>query len=156
MATVSITSGSLTCRLSSRPSRWFSNAAVKRKVASPGFLAWKAKRASTLPSPLICSFDERAPMSSTPEASALTSRVPPVLRLLCTTTPASMRSPTRTKRGRVGSISSGLLTFTWPRALPKRESLLTAMAIRRKVVRLSGSLKVTRALPLSSVTTEGV
>ena len=130
--------------------------ALKRKVAVPGFFALKAKRASTLPSPLTCIFNVFAPMSSTPSTSALTSIIPPLLWLLCTTTPASMRSPTRTKRGRVGSISSGLLTFTWPRALPKRESTLTATAMMRKVVRLSGSLKVIRALPEASVITDGL
>ena len=66
------------------------------------------------------------------------------------TTPPLKRSPRRAKRGRLGLNINGLFTRIRVSALPKRLPACTT-AITRKVLRLSGSLKLALASPLASV-----
>ena len=81
--------------------------------------------------------------------------VPFVPALFVRSTPPWNESPTRANRGRAGSRRSGLATLKSAESRPNRESAVWATAMIRKVVRLSGRLNFTTALPSASVVTDG-
>ncbi len=87
-----------------------------------------------------------------PRACTRTVGVPPARWF--TTAPARKSSPARTNRGSAGRATSGRVTRSGDSPLPKRSPAVTATAITRNVVRLSGSLAATVALPDESVITD--
>src|ERR1043166_1344114 len=69
-------------------------------------------------------------------------------------TPAVKRSPGRTNRGRAARARRGRVTSSGDCPLPYRSPAVTATAISRKVVRLSGRVTVAVAAPAEPVTTD--
>ncbi len=90
-----------------------------------------------------------------PSVASVTATCDAASPFVVTITPASRASPARRKRGNAGRSINGRLVTSCVSPDPKRSSWATATAIKRSVVRLSGSLKWTLARPSSPVTTPG-
>src|SRR5438128_6546749 len=99
---------------------------------------------------------ETGVVSEMPVASlSATTAVCGVSVLLLTTAASSMTSPSTTKRGVTGRINSGLVATTSTVPSPTCVLASTPTARNTQVVRLSGSLMLTLALPAASVVIAG-
>ncbi len=101
-------------------------------LACPDRGASTAKRTSALPLASTSTLFFVAPFTVSPSAAISTStRVLPASPFVVTTTPASIVSPARRKRGKAGRAMSGRLVTTRSSAKPKRSSSPVATAMTR-------------------------
>jgi len=144
-ATVSFDPGARTSRVTVTWSRSPPADASNRSDAAPTRSACIGKRTSTEPPSGTSTARSPGPSSKRPETEALTVTRAAGSPFVLTTTPASTRSPARTKRGSAGRAIRRLLVTTFAEPKPYRSPSVVATAITRYVVRESGILKLTRA-----------
>jgi hypothetical protein len=96
-----------------------------------------------------------SPRSVSPSTAISTSTFALPSPFEVTTTPASIASPARRKRGSAGRAISGRLVVTRDSPYPKRSSSAAVTAMIRYVVSESGSLKLARTFPSASVISAG-